>query len=232
MAQSPFDSTPLVIGHRGAAGLLPENTLPSFRRAAELGVQAVELDIHNCQGNLVVIHDEALDRTTNGLGLVAETPLEALRRLDAGNGAVIPLLEEVFAALPQQIGINVELKGKNTAAPLAEWLPDPAGRAVLISSFDHQALRDFQSVRTDYPLAPLYGRWKPDAVDTALAFQSGFINVSTRAVTAGRLAEIRAAGLKALVYTVNDLSGARRLVDWGAWGIFTDYPDRISAATL
>jgi len=232
MTFNAFDQTPLIIGHRGAAGLVPENTLPSFERAVELGVAAIELDIHRCQDTLVVIHDDTLERTTNGRGAVTDTPLETLRRLDAGNGAAIPLLDEVFTRLPVEIGINIELKGRKTADMLARWLPSHAHRSILISSFDHQALEELKSIRVDCALAPLFGRWQIGALETALGFGSGFINLSRKLATQSRLEEISAAGLKVLVYTVNELEEARRFFELGVWGVFTDYPDRISTSTL
>ncbi len=227
-----FAAAPVIIGHRGAAGLLPENTLPGFARAVSLGVQAVELDIHVCEGELVVIHDETLERTTNGTGAVAKQRLAALRSLDAGASAQVPLLTEVLGALPADIGVNIELKGAGTAKPLAALLPSPGSREVLISSFDHSALEDFRALRDDYALAPLFGRWRRDAIHIAERFGSGFINLGVKAATAGRLQEIQGAELRALVYTVNDLPTARRLVGAGAWGVFTDYPDRVTRAAL
>ena len=93
----PADFT--VIGHRGAAGLVPENTLPSFQRALDLGCPMLELDVHRVidahqQTQLLVLHDEDLERTTSGTGELAAHTLAQLRRLDAGNGAPIPLLDE------------------------------------------------------------------------------------------------------------------------------------------
>lgn len=222
----------MIIGHRGAAGLEPENTLPSFARAVALGVQAVELDVHRCEDELVVIHDDTLERTTNGRGPVSGTPLHALRALDAGSGAAIPTLTEVFDLLPPQIGINIELKGSGTAELLARWLPRDCGRAVLLSSFEHGMLRTFSRLRDDYPLAPLFGRWQPDAIATATSFGGGYINLGRKLVEGGRMMAIADAGLRALVYTVNDVEEARRFFRLGVWGVFTDYPDRITRSAL
>ena len=232
LRQGSFEKPPVIIGHRGAAGLVPENTLPGFTRAVALGVQAVELDVHLCEGELVVIHDPTLERTTPGTGEVASTPLAALRALDAGQGARIPTLEEVFEAVPETVGINIELKGSGTVPAVARWLRTPGSRDVLISSFDHDALRSFQALRSDYPVVPLFSRWRADAVKTALEFGGGYINLSRKVVTAQRLENIRSAGLRALVYTVNDLTEARALTGAGAWGLFTDYPDRINHSAL
>ncbi len=197
-----------------------------------LGVQAVELDVHRCENELVVIHDETVERTTNGRGAVSTMTLPALRALDAGQGAAIPTLSEVFELLPPAIGINIELKGPGTAELLIDWLPTSPGRAVLLSSFDHSMLRTFADRRTDYPVAPLFGRWQRDAVSIAAAFGGGYINLGRKLVDVAKMAEISAAGLRALVYTVNDLEEARRLVELGVWGVFTDYPDRVNRSAI
>ena len=184
---SGFSDQPVIIGHRGAAGLEPENTLPSFRTAVALGVQAVELDVHLCEDELVVIHDPTLERTTNGTGEVSRTSFAALRALDAGAGAQVPTLAEVIEVLPEQVGLNIELKGAGTGPVLAGWLPAPGERQILISSFTHDALAAFRSLRSDYPVAPLYSRWKADAVATAHAFGGGFINLGRKLATTSRL---------------------------------------------
>jgi glycerophosphoryl diester phosphodiesterase len=231
-AGNPFDEAPVIIGHRGAAGLVPENTLPSFARAVALDVQAVELDVHCCENELVVIHDPTVERTTGGRGIVSRMTLAELRALDAGGGARIPTLGEVFELLPRHIGINIELKGMGTAELLARWLPREPERAVLLSSFRHDALRTFRTLRDDYALAPLFGRWEARALDTAAEFGSGFINLGRKLVTADRMRRISEAGLRALVYTVNDPIDAARLITLGVWGLFTDFPDRISRRAL
>ena len=180
----------------------------------------------------MVIHDPTLERTTNGKGAVTQTPFAELRKLDAGSGAVVPTLAEVVEQLPVNVGLNVELKGEGTAVPLAGWLPAAGERQVLISSFDHEALAEFHLLRADYPCAPLFARWKPEALDIARSFGGGYINLGRKPATVGRLEAIREAGLRALIYTVNDLKEAKRLLAAGAWGLFTDYPDRINRETL
>ena len=221
-----FGDAFLVIGHRGAAGLAPENTLASFRRAAELGVDAVELDVHVVEGELAVIHDDTVDRTTDGRGPLAGYGLAALRELDAGEGERIPLLEEVFDALPPSIGVNVELKGKATGTVLADRLPDD-GREILVSSFDRAELRDFHTRRPDAACAPLYHRRRPGMVGEARQLDAWSINVAEGLVDAGLVERLGAAGFRVLVYTVNDAARAAELAAVGAAGVFTDFPDRI-----
>lgn len=232
MTPMGFTEPVLVIGHRGAAGLVPENTLPSFRRAYACGVAAVELDVYDLDGELVVIHDDTVDRTTDGSGPVAEYSLAALRRLDAGGGARVPLLGEVIDELPAGVGLNIELKGPRTAAPAAALLAARAGLDCLVSSFDHAQLTAFRALDRHTRVAPLFGRWRGTPWRTAAALDAWSINLSRQSATPARLAAARRRGLRTLVYTVNDVEAARQLVAWGATGVFTDYPDRVTRAAL
>lgn len=214
-----------VVGHRGAAGLAPENTLASFRRAVELGVDAVELDVHWIGGALVVLHDDRVDRTTDGQGLASSLGLDRLRQLDAGGGERIPLLDEVLAEVPAETGVNVELKGAGTAAPVAERLRGER-RRLLVSSFDHDELARFHRACPECPCAPLFGRWG-DVAGAAARVDAAAVNIGDRLAVPDRIDAIRRLGLACLVYTVNDPARASALRAGGASGVFTDYPDRV-----
>jgi glycerophosphoryl diester phosphodiesterase len=227
-----FSDPVVVIGHRGAAGLSPENTLPSFRRAWALGVNAVELDVHAVEGELVVIHDDTLDRTTNGTGPVAARTLSELRALDAGGGWPVPLLREVAAELPDRVGLNIELKGRGTAGPAAEFVADHAAIDLLVSSFDHDELAHFHALAPRVPVAPLFDRWRDTAWAVAERVDARAINLARRAVSEARVKEAAARGLAVFVYTVNDPAEAARLASQGVRGVFTDYPDRITPDVL
>ena len=232
-ANTPWIHPFSVIGHRGAAKLAPENTLSSFRRAVELGVSGVEFDLYAHGGELIVIHDDRLERTTNGHGPVADLPLSELRKLDAGDGQQIPLLQEVVEQLPARIALNLELKGPGTAAPVAAWLAEnKPGSDILVSSFDHAELRQFRQLDSQTAVAPLFHKPHADMLTIGRELAASAINLSTRLASARRLGQIRDAGFGALVYTVNGLSSARRLLRDGATGIFTDRPDRITKAAL
>ena len=223
LAQRDF----LLIGHRGAAGLAPENTLASFAKAVALGVDGVELDVRLVEDELVVIHDERVDRTTDGSGLVGELSLAQLRRLDAGAGERIPTLTEVLAAVPSRCLVNVELKGAGTAASVARTLGGER-RPLLVSSFDHGELAQFHALCPDVPCAPLIGRWQAGLERVAKSLDASAVNLADRLASAERVAKIASWGCRSLVYTVNDAQRAQRLKGMGVAGVFTDYPDRLA----
>ena len=130
-----------VTGHRGAAGLAPENTIAAFQTALDLGCDAVELDVQlSKDGRLAVIHDETLDRTTDGSGRVADRTMSELESLDAGDGEKIPLLTEVFDLLKDSgMTIQIELKGPGTALPTSELIiARGMEKRVRLTSFYHR----------------------------------------------------------------------------------------------
>lgn len=217
----------LIIGHRGAAGLEPENTLRSFARALRIGVDAIELDVYCVEGKLMVIHDDTLERTTNGRGNVMATSYDVLRRLDAGNGERIPTLDEVLELVAGKVTVNVELKGKGTAAPLARHVAAQPMDDLLVSSFDHRELEAFRAAAPDARVAPLFHKASSQMFEIADALNAWSINLSEKLATADRLKTIADNGYRALVYTINDPAVAKRLRADGADGIFTDFPDRM-----
>ena len=184
--------------------------------------------MHWVHGKLLVIHDHRLDRTTSGSGPLSDHSLEKLRSFDAGLGQSIPYLDEVFSALPNNVGINIELKGRGTAAPVVELLTRNPDRDVLVSSFDLDELREATILAEGRcKIAPLFDRWQPRIWSLAETLGAWSINLNERAASKRRIAAADKRGLKVLVYTVNDQETARRLVDWGVAGVFTDFPDRM-----
>ena len=227
-----FSSPFLVIAHRGASAEAAENTLPAFARALAVGAPAVELDVYYAHEQLWVIHDDELDRTTNGTGRLEDHSPEALRRFDAGGGAVIPTLTEVLDLIGDRAAVNIELKGPGTAAPVCALLAQRAlpTEQILLSAFDHRELETAKALAPQWPRGALFGRDVAGALEAARALEATSINLADRTVTAERLERYRAAGFKTLVYTVNDRERARELRDWGASGIFCDDPGAMIAA--
>ena len=226
----------LVIGHRGAAGIAPENTLQGFSLAIDHGVDGIELDVRMAGDEVVVIHDAEVDRTTNGTGTVESLPLAALRQLDAGNGQPMPTLAEALAAIPPELMVNVELKAPGTAGPVARLVRDRCADvtetglpAIMVSSFNHGELARFHALCPQAACAPLAWRWMPELHDVATAVDAWSVNLAVSVATEERLAEVASWGRRCLVYTVNDVSQARSLFALGATGVITDYPDRFAA---
>ena len=229
----PFFGTDfLCIGHRGASGLAPENTLPAFELAVKLGVDAIELDVHLCEGELVVIHDDDLARTTSGRGRVATSTLAGLREPDAGDGNRIPLLTEVLDRVADRCALNIELKGAGTAGPVIDLLrrrgADPDRH--LLSAFDHGELEAARAAAPEFPRGALFGRRDRDPVAAARALDAVSVNLHRRTLTPDRVDAIHAAGMAVLVYTVNEVEAALGMRKLGVNGVFTDYPDRLLEA--
>jgi glycerophosphoryl diester phosphodiesterase len=232
-----------IIGHRGAAGLVPENTIPSFLHALDLGCRHLELDVHSVRDltgghRLAVIHDNELSRTTNLRGRVSDYTAQALALADA-RGAPIPMLDQTTEAIchwcrvagiaADAITLNVELKGSATANSVADFIAANKGDRInyLVSSFDHTELAHFRHCDANTPVAPLFGRWRSDWLQTASALRASTVNLSRRITTARRVTEIRDAGFDVWVYTVNTAGRAAHLAAMGVAGVFTDRPDRL-----
>ncbi len=223
----------LNIGHRGAMGHVPENTLASFQKALDFGVEWLELDVYFVDGELVVIHDDTLDRTTNGTGNVMDFSLKYIRSLDAGHGQKVPLLSEVFELADRQVGINVELKGPGTAIPTIQFLEEQLKKGwqldqLLLSSFNHQELLLAKQTNPTFPRAPLYWMGDIDYDFVLNELEAIAVNPSLKMVTAELVQEAHQHDLKVFVYTVNETADLQRMMDWGVDGVFTNFPDRLN----
>jgi glycerophosphoryl diester phosphodiesterase len=249
---------PLVIAHRGGAGLWPENTLYAFGRAAELGVDVIELDVRaTADGVPVVFHDATVERTTGGSGPVGGMTLAELKRLDAayrwtpdggktfplrGVGVGVPTLEEVFAALP---GMRFNIEPKRGTASLSKALcrvvrERSMTEKVLIASFTQTVLDEF---RRECPgVATSAG---PSEVSKFLALSKTGLGASysppmealqipehaggVRMIDAGFVEAAHERNLQVHAWTVNDSTRMSGLIELGVDGIMTDYPDRLMA---
>ena len=226
---------PFIIAHRGASRYAPENTLAAFRLAAAQGADAVELDAKlSRDGHIVVMHDNTVDRTTNGSGAVREMDWDALQRLSAGGEegdpeTAIPLLENVLEAVAHDVLVNIELT--NYAAPLDDLpylVADLITRLnlqerVWISSFNPWVLRRFAKRMPDVPIGfliddrypwmyPLWRRFVPHQLTEP---HLSLVNESA-------VRRWHVQGKLVAVYTVNDADDMRRLFAWGVDAIFTD----------
>ena len=227
----------LVIAHRGASGTRPENTLIAFRRAQELGAHMIELDVQLTRdGEVVVMHDWTLARTTDGRGRVASRTLAELRRLDAGSwfdpgyaGEPVPTLREVLDAVA--LPVNVELKARGADGLEAHALDvvraAGAEARVVFSSFHAQSLVRLRRLSPSATIAVLWSR-RQLTMALRLAGRVGATALHIRKDAASS-DEVRAAvaeGLAVRAWTVNDPGESGRLAAAGVSGVFTDFPER------
>lgn len=221
-----------VFGHRGAAGLAPENTAAAFEAGIEAGLRWMELDVQAHPEALIVFHDHRLERLAGMAGAALETPLYELQALDLGAGQRMPLLETLLVQLRDRAALNIELKagadvGPRTAEALRSALAGgwPA-EDLLVSSFDHTALAAFHATLPEVPVAPLFDRKAAGAETIAAGLDSCIVHLHLRLANRATLARLTAAGLRAHVFTVNDAGQAEKLRAAGAAGVFTDHPER------
>ncbi len=207
----------------------------SFRKAMALKVDMIELDVHVCStGEIVVIHDETVDRTTNGSGAVSDLSLSEIRELDAGLGEKIPTLDGVMDIFFGKVGINIELKGKGSYRPVGKTLEkylankEPKHGDLLVSSFKPDELLDLSDLGQDIPM----GYILEDHVEMGLEFASeiGAWSVHPRKdlLDVQLMNEVRSRGLKVLTWTVNDQNWLKKVTTLGVDGIFTDDPELVS----
>lgn len=223
-----------IIGHRGAAAHAPENTLASFAFALAHGADAVECDIHALGDRLIVLHDNTLDRTTNGTGPPGAWEFDALRKLDAGGGQPIPTLDEVLDLCAGRATVHIELKGANTAEPTARLLAERKATGVVddvvVSSFDHAQLTVLRSTHPEIRVAALFGEPLPSDASPAQALGAFAIHPVWKGMTEAFVEDAHRRGLVVNVWTVNDPEIARRLRGWGVDGLITDDPAGMVAA--
>jgi glycerophosphoryl diester phosphodiesterase len=220
----------LIIGHRGAAGHTPENTLLSFRKAVKIGCDMTELDVHLCgSGELVVIHDETVDRTTDGSGLVSNLSLRDLKTLDAGFGEKVPTLDEVLKLLKGRIMLNIELKGLGTAKPVHTLVESIGWRrdALLITSFDWVMLHEYRELDPAARIGPLTYNNLNDAMVFAQSIDAHSINPYHRHLSTEYLREAHGKGFRIYPWTVNQSEDIEHVIKMGVDGVISDYPERV-----
>ena len=226
---------PLVIAHRGGVSLGPEETLPTFRKALEAGADVLELDLRaTADGTLVCLHDETVDRTTDGTGLVAELSFDALRALDAG-GAPVPTLDEVLSAFPTSPFV-VEIKQQEPPIwqeVVATIEAHDALDRVVVAAFSADVLDAARAAQprlmTGLAVTEVLELWLLDDDDDWVA-PGRFVQVPPEAkglsvVDASLLHKAERLGLAVQPWTINDPDEMDRLLQLGVHGIMTDRPD-------
>ena len=232
-----------IIGHRGASGHAPENTLAAFKKAVALGATFIETDLQlSRDARFVAIHDDTLDRTTNGQGKVHDQTLAALRRFDAGSwfgsdytGERIPTLEEILEfSKKNDIVFYLELKPSGSwggeHALIGSLRESGEVARVVVISFDHTILASLRKIEPTLMTGLLYDGQLADPLITAVDIGARQLVVRGDLVTPAMIVEARKRDLQIVCWTVNHPAHIRLLIAAGVDGIMSDYPDRLVAA--
>ena len=225
----------LVIGHRGAAGARPENTLSAIGYALNLGVDGVEVDVRLLEDTLILLHDDHVDRTTNGSGHYKNMALADLRALDAGDGNRIPVLGEAIAAIDGRIALNVEIKEPGIANAVIDMLNEatwdrPLWRErLLLSSFDTDTTAALAERCAPMRLGVLYEGDFDQALARAARLGACSMHLPLEGLSPEHVQRVHGLGLKALVYTVDADEDLARCASCAVDGVFTDHPQRVIA---
>ncbi|MBM6615929.1 glycerophosphodiester phosphodiesterase [Desemzia sp. RIT804] len=247
----------LIIGHRGASGYAPEHTIEAYRLAEEMGADYVEIDLQQTKdGELVAMHDETVDRTTNSQGLVNSYTLAELKLLDAGSwfnekfpekaagsyeGLTVPTLREVFEEFGASVNYYIETKSPDNYDNMEQKLMDllnefhllenPSSGKVILQSFSQESLAIFHQKEPDIPLIQLLqfdgtAKITNEKIEHIKEYAVG-IGTNYKKITDSFAQQVRQSGLELHPYTVNDEKVILDLFDMGATGVFTDYIEMV-----
>ncbi len=224
----------LVIGHRGAMGHETENTLASVEKALELGVDMIEIDVFKIEsGEIVVFHDERVERLTNGGGKIEEYNIFDLKKLILNGNHQIPQLQDVLKLIDGKVALNIELKGANTAQRvnfITDYYIKERGWTLdqfVISSFNWDELRKMRSLNDAIAIAVLTEKDPLKALPMAEELNAMAINPNFKMLNRENVTEIQQAGYKVYTWTVNEPDDIDRMKELGVDGIFTNYPERL-----
>lgn len=219
----------LIIGHRGAADLAPENTLKSIGLALASAVDMIEIDISLCKsGEAVVIHDDRVDDLTDGEGYVRDLTLMELKSLDAGEGERIPTLQEVIDLIDGSCPLNIEIKGRGSAREVARIIKNEVNekgrdyKDFLVSSFDHIELNQFKDLCSEVRISPIISCLPVGLASLAEDIGGWSLNVKLEYINREIVEDAHYRGLKLLVYTVNRPEELEKLKELNVDGVFTN----------
>ena len=221
-----------MVGHRGCAGLRPENTLLGFRYAIALGVDAIECDVHLTRDErLVVLHDERVDRTTDGTGAVTDLSFAEIRRLDAGRGEPVPTLDQVLqVAAAGGVRLLVELKGAGTARPaLAAVAARTMLRATAFTAFDPARIAEVRRMDPSAETRAICSAVSAAAPRVAADAGARGLDVPFRSLQRDLIDQAHALGLDVLAWNPDEDADIRATIALNPDGISSNRPDRLLA---
>jgi glycerophosphoryl diester phosphodiesterase len=219
----------LKVGHRGAAGHAPENTLLAIQKGIDLGVDFIEIDVRcTADGVLMALHDASVNRTTNGKGHIEHLSLRDIKALDAGNGERIPTLEEVLKVVAGKTGLMLELKVEGIAQKAVEAVQNAEFKdPIIYASFLHEELEVIRSVDPEASVMALFGRLGSAPVARAMKYKPSHVGLRRDTITRGLVEAFHGEDLLVFVYTVDRIWEIKRALSAGVDGIISNVPERI-----
>lgn len=220
---------PYVVGHRGAAALQPENTVAGFEYAIELGCDYVEFDVQlSRDGQLVIIHDDSVDRTTNGAGNVSDLSFDTLRGLDAGQGRQIPTLQEVLDVIRGKVTALCELKGPFTADMTAQTvMANDMADQVIFTSFHFGRIARIKQIDPALQTGATFAHPPADALEQAVALGAISVGIHYQAMTPYFVDRARELGLNLRAWNPDEEEEIRRMIQLDPAGISSNRPDLV-----
>ena len=217
-------------------GHVLENTIESVKKAIELNVDGIEIDVFKSKtGELVVYHDPFLSRLSNSNAFIEQISLDSIKKVELIGGFSIPTLEEIVDIIPEKIFLNIELKGKDTANETNKIIINylnkynlPSSKFI-ISSFIWDELKKIRSINKDVPIAILVDSLHKidDAIKLAKQINAVALNPNNKFITRGIVNKIQSNNIKVYPYTINNPKNIKRMRSMGVDAIITDYPERI-----
>jgi glycerophosphoryl diester phosphodiesterase len=220
-----------LIAHRGFRSTYPENTLHAIEAAAAVADE-IEIDVRRCgSGELVVIHDETVDRVSDGHGPVAEHTRGDLEALDVlGTGEGVPTLEEALRAVPEYVGVNVELKERGTEADALELIGAHHPQAI-VSSFSREVLADCRGIDPTVPRAYIVDEAAAEGIEIAIDLDCEYLHPSMEICSDRIVSDAHRAGMSVTAWTVDSSDAAETLARTGVDGVIADRPDVLTGST-
>jgi len=221
----------LVVAHRGASGVAPENTISSIQAALEIGARMVEVDVHtSSDGEIVVIHDPDVSRTTNGKGLISEMSLAQIRTLDAGSwfgprfrGEPVPTLDEALELVRGKADLCIELKSASPRQVIDKVLEHGYLDHVIIFDFNHARLGEARKIQPSVRTLAL--GISQDNIASLDPGVCGAVGCPLSRANGQLVEKAHRFGLAVFVYTVNEVDGMKKLAELGVYAIITDFPE-------
>jgi glycerophosphoryl diester phosphodiesterase len=216
-----------VVGHRGAAGVLPENTIKGFEYAIGLGVTYVECDVHlTSDKHLVVMHDATVDRTTNGTGAIRDLRFETIRNLDAGEGEHVPTFDEVLAVTKGKVTLLCELKGEGVEQAAVDAVERHGmGNEVMFSSFYMDRIQRVKQIDNNLAIRAIMTSPSKEDIQNAIGLGIVGLDVHYRNLTLQMIEDAHAAGVNIIAWNPNTWAEQKAMIGLGVDGVSSDRPD-------